>query len=106
MKIQHLTIGGKKVPLYFGIEALEEITKGKSMAELGEQLIPAMKKTLFVGLKNGAKKAGVEFKMSIPKLNDMIDQNPSCLMESWKIFNEDAVVFFQMATDNGEEGKK
>lgn len=104
MKVQHLDFGGEKLPLYYGIDAIESIMKGKTMEDLVKDLVASMKKVLFVGLQHGHKKEGLSFKMNMDKLSELIDENPSSFRKAWQMFNDQAVEFFQMLGD--EEEKK
>lgn len=99
MKLDELEFSGEKLPVYYGISAVEEIMKGLSPEDLGKNLVSNMKKALFVGLEHGHRKKGIKFKISMNDLVDMIDENPESFRKAWSLYNEKAAAFFAITED-------
>lgn len=98
-KIPHLKFNDNLLPVYFGIDAIEEVMKGLDHEKIASNTVSVMKKALFVGLQHGAKQMGEKFSMNLTELSDLIDSNKRTFREAWKLYETESKDYFEIVTD-------
>ncbi len=100
-----IIINGKDFPVRYGMAALMDFTKKTNIKvneldKLGQEMtIEAAIALCWAGLKNGARKAGKEFELTLLDVADLIDDDESVITKCMEIFQEQ----YNTSTTTGNE---
>lgn len=122
MNYTNVKCGNTLLPCYYGMEAmcaleadgldissiLDQFTGGFK----GKMLFTTIKQIIYEGLRDGHRKAGIDFKINKSDISDFVDENPDLLKECLSIMMESR--FFknletlsdESESSNGHQKKK
>ena len=86
MNYEIVEIANKKFPIFFGFNGLRKYC-GKTGTSLNKLMTLGQDMTL-VGIEEGCRKSGQEFKLTIDELGDMLDVDMDGLSKALEIFGE------------------
>tara|TARA_R100000781_G_scaffold78040_1_gene48376 strand:- start:1133 stop:1477 length:345 start_codon:yes stop_codon:yes gene_type:complete len=94
MNYEIVELGGKKFPIFFGFNGLRKYcaltgTSLNKLMSLGQDMtLDEALKLVLVGIEEGCRKSGEDFKLSIDDLGDMLDTDMGGLTRALEIFGE------------------
>lgn len=110
MNYEIIEIAGKKFPIFFGFNGLRKYcgmtgTPLQKLMTLGQEMtLDQALKLVLVGIEEGCRKSGQEFKLTIDELGDMLDSDMTGLTRAMEIFGEQ--MGHSMGAKKNEEKKK
>ena len=94
MNYELIELDGKNYPIFFGFNGLRKYcaltgTSLNKLMNLGQDMtLDEALKLVLVGIEEGCRKSGQEFKLTIDELGDMLDTDMSGLTRALEIFGE------------------
>ena len=94
MQYEIIEIAGKNYPIFFGFNGLRKYcaltgTSLNKLMTLGQDMtLDQALKLVLVGIEEGCRKSGQNFKLSIDELGDMLDTDMNGLTRALEIFGE------------------
>lgn len=100
--VTYINIAGKEYPVKFGHNTLRqfEVETGEPITNATRLPYSSTITLAFLGVRNGARKDGQKFEMTLEQFCDLLDDDAGALERLMKVFEQSQIA----GGDNGKEG--